>query len=68
MFWGHFEPLVEALERGVPVVVRWWEIAAFAAVDRGRSSLFVRLESDGRLAYVEPIRDGLNITGWRSIA
>lgn len=67
--WQHYRHRVERLEANeVPVVVHWWEVLRFVRGLRNPNAggtEFVRLELDGSVTPVEPVRDGAEIVEWR---
>ena len=70
--WQYYRHRVERLEANdEPVVVHWWEVLRFVPHLRNPNdggTEFVRLEVDGSVTLVEPVRDGLEIEEWRPVA
>lgn len=56
-FWRRF---VERLESGAPVVMPGWAVHSVHA--------HVRVEADGSLTPVAPVRDGVHIVDWSPTA
>ncbi|WP_214370675.1 hypothetical protein [Pseudonocardia sp. H11422] len=71
LFWSHHRRRVELLEAGEPVVLHWWELAPLVSgvrhPDRGGVAEFVRLQPDGSVEFVEPVKDGAEIVDWRPV-
>jgi hypothetical protein len=63
--WGHFGRIVAQLEAGEPVVAPWWAVGRFRLSPPHRGgTTHVRLEPDGSVTPIVPIRVGVEILGW----
>jgi hypothetical protein len=63
--WRHWSRVVDRIEAGNEEVVSGWQISKWVRVDPWA---YVRLELDGTVTLVEPVRVGADIVAWERVA